>query len=282
MNCGGRTPLAEKYPLMEGEEFAAFKGDIAINGLKNPVWHYEGKILDGRNRLRACTELGIEPRFEEFTGTVAEAAAFVDSQNLHRRHLTIEFRRERVKALRATGMSTRAIADELKVDHSTVVRDLNRGGATAPPAPEPVAQEPQDESGLESKAHLAAMCGVSVEELNQAEFILKNGTPEVIAAVQAGKMDCGKLRCSSWASCPGHHRGLRAVPSPASSSARTAKLVELADAVVVVEGGGSDELVARLKAKGVRVLVISKEEPRGKPTLEVQKEKPRPYGMPPD
>ncbi len=62
---------------------------------------------------------------------------------------------------------------------------------------------------------------------------------------------------------------------------QTAKLVELADAAVVVgeEAAGLSELVARLKAKGVRVLVVGKE--KAKPVGEVQVEKPR-YAMPPD
>ncbi|MDB5314052.1 MAG: hypothetical protein JWO38_8254 [Gemmataceae bacterium] len=81
-------PLAERYPLMGEEEFGAFKADIQTKGLKNPISTFEGKILDGRNRYRACRELQKEPVFAEFTGTPEEASAFVDSQNLRRRHLT--------------------------------------------------------------------------------------------------------------------------------------------------------------------------------------------------
>lgn len=135
-------PLAEKYPPMGGEEFAAFKADIAANGCREPVRLYEGMILDGRHRDRACRELGVEPPTEEFAGTPAEAAAAVDSWNLHRRHLTAEFRRQRVQEMRAKGMSTRDIAEKVGADHSTVARDIIKSGvapatagASAPPAP---------------------------------------------------------------------------------------------------------------------------------------------------
>lgn len=130
-------PLAEKYPLMDGEEYEAFKADIQVRGLENPVWRYEGKVLDGRNRLRACNELGIAPRFEDYTGD--DPAGFVDSQNLHRRHLTAAFRRERVKEMRAKGMSTREIAKELGASQSQVVRDLKDSGEPhGSPAPNPL------------------------------------------------------------------------------------------------------------------------------------------------
>jgi hypothetical protein len=128
-------PLAEKYPLMSGDEYEAFKADIGERGLQNPIWLYEGKILDGRNRYRACGELGVEPFFAEYDGD--DPVGFVDCQNLHRRHLTAEFRRERVKELRATGMSTRAIAKELKVSQMTVVRDIESGETSVSPAAAP-------------------------------------------------------------------------------------------------------------------------------------------------
>ena len=69
-------------------------------------------------------------RFETFVGTPDEAAAFVDSQNLHRRHLTAEFRRERVREMRAAGMSTREIAKKLGTSQMTIVRDLKNSGDT--------------------------------------------------------------------------------------------------------------------------------------------------------
>ena len=48
------------FPLLTGEEFDALVADIEKNGLIEPVWLYEGKILDGRNRYRACLDLGTE------------------------------------------------------------------------------------------------------------------------------------------------------------------------------------------------------------------------------
>jgi hypothetical protein len=86
--------LADAFPLMEGPEFKEFVADIKAHGLREPITMFEGKILEGRNRYRACLRLKIEPRFEQFEGDGAAAAAFVMSRNIHRRHLTPKQKRE--------------------------------------------------------------------------------------------------------------------------------------------------------------------------------------------
>jgi ParB-like chromosome segregation protein Spo0J len=114
--------LANVFPLMEGEEFDALVADIKANGLREPITIFEGKILDGRNRYRACLKAGIEVKTEPFEGTEADARAFVISKNIHRRHLTAERKRaliaELVKA--QPEKSDRQIAKTAKVDHKTV------------------------------------------------------------------------------------------------------------------------------------------------------------------
>jgi hypothetical protein len=46
----------------------------------------DGLILDGRNRFRACQDVGVPLRFEEYDGN--DPAADVVSWNVHRRHMT--------------------------------------------------------------------------------------------------------------------------------------------------------------------------------------------------
>jgi len=80
--------VANIFPMMQGEEFNALKADIAANGLREPIWlHPDGRIIDGRNRYRACCELGIEPEYHTWNGS-GSLVSFVVSLNLHRRHLT--------------------------------------------------------------------------------------------------------------------------------------------------------------------------------------------------
>ena len=61
-------PIADVFPMMNDGRYAELLADIREHGLRVPIVLYEGMILDGRNRHKACTELGIEPRFEDFAG----------------------------------------------------------------------------------------------------------------------------------------------------------------------------------------------------------------------
>lgn len=79
--------IASIFPMMGEEEYQALVQDIRSNGLLEPIWLYEGKIIDGRNRYRACTELNISPDYRPWQGS-GSPLAFVISLNLNRRHLT--------------------------------------------------------------------------------------------------------------------------------------------------------------------------------------------------
>jgi hypothetical protein len=80
--------LALIFPPMTEPEFAAFKEDIREHGQHEAIILYEGKILDGLHRYRACQELGREPRVLRFEGNPRAAAQLVLGRNFHRRHLT--------------------------------------------------------------------------------------------------------------------------------------------------------------------------------------------------
>jgi site-specific DNA-methyltransferase (adenine-specific) len=73
--------------MMSDEEYRQLVLDIKENGLREAIWVHQGKIIDGRNRYRACIELGIEPCYREWNGN-GSLVQFVVSLNLHRRHLT--------------------------------------------------------------------------------------------------------------------------------------------------------------------------------------------------
>jgi hypothetical protein len=79
-------PISEVFPAMEGDEFQALVDDIEKNGVRQPLVMYQGKILDGRNRWRACEKLGIKPKTTDYRGD--DPVGFVLSLNLTRRHLT--------------------------------------------------------------------------------------------------------------------------------------------------------------------------------------------------
>jgi ParB/Sulfiredoxin domain len=74
---------------MEGAEFDELIADVKAHGLREPIVLYEGKILDGRNRYRACLKLGIDPKgmdHHDGCAAIGDPAAYVISKNIHRCH----------------------------------------------------------------------------------------------------------------------------------------------------------------------------------------------------
>ena len=79
-------PLAQKAPEMTPSEYRLFKESIRTIGQTHAIIRHKDEILEGRHRLKACLELGVEPRFEEYSGTQS-IAQFIYSTNI-RRNLT--------------------------------------------------------------------------------------------------------------------------------------------------------------------------------------------------
>jgi hypothetical protein len=147
-------PLADAFPMIEGAEFGELVADIDNNGLLNPIVMFEGKILDGRNRHKACQRLQIPHTEKQFTGD--DPAAFVWSVNAVRRQLTAS-----QKAMAATKLVTTKRGDNQYTDRS--------GDRTT-----------VDEA--------ATMAGVGEKTVRRAKVVIDKAIPEVQKAVQAGEV----------------------------------------------------------------------------------------------
>lgn len=119
--------LAEAFPPMEGSAFRALVEDIRKHKLLQPITLADGKVVDGRNRYRACQlleEEGVEHGcfFEEFPdGTPREELVqLVVSRNFHRRHLTESQRAMVAARLAKEGVSMELAAEQMAVSQETV------------------------------------------------------------------------------------------------------------------------------------------------------------------
>jgi ParB-like chromosome segregation protein Spo0J len=115
-------PLADIFPLMKGAEFDDLVADIKANGQRDPIVLFDGQILDGRNRYRACLAAGIKPDVIKGNIWVGNPAAYVISANIRRRHLKAGAKRGLIrKVLAATPeKSDRSVAREIGVSPTTV------------------------------------------------------------------------------------------------------------------------------------------------------------------
>lgn len=82
-------PFARLIPLIGIGDLDRLTDDIRDRGVIEPLIMFEGKVLDGRNRLAVAAVTGSPVRLKNFDGTRDEARAFVWSANAARRHLTI-------------------------------------------------------------------------------------------------------------------------------------------------------------------------------------------------
>lgn len=158
---------ANIVPLLDGTAYEALKVDIRQNGQQIPIAVWRGLVLDGRNRLRACEELGIRPKVQELTSLPGNSPTmFVLSANLHRRHLT-------PTQLAMVGARARE-----HFDAEARLRQARRA------APNDARGDARDLAGR--------AVGVSGKTIDYASKVLKTGVPELIAACDVGKMAVSK------------------------------------------------------------------------------------------
>lgn len=117
--------VANIFPMMTEAEFSSLKQDISVNGLREPIWLYEGKIIDGRNRYLACIASGVKPIFRNYEGEENALIDFVISLNLHRRHLSSS-----QKACLAVGVMPQ-LEDRTKDNFSKKISAIRKGEKSA-------------------------------------------------------------------------------------------------------------------------------------------------------
>jgi N6-adenosine-specific RNA methylase IME4 len=189
-------PLAGIFPLIEGQEFDDLVRDITQHGLREPITLLRSKILDGRNRYRACVAAKVLPEsldqltvtqlkhFKHFSPAGAaepsqnELLAFVLSKNLHRRQLN-ESQRAMVAANIATmrqGERTdkEPSANLQKVAQDQAARQVNVSTRTVADAVKVRRDASPELRSAVEQGHIAVSAAADIAELprdRQAEIV---------------------------------------------------------------------------------------------------------------
>lgn len=162
-------PLANMFPLIEGEAFSGFADDILVRGMLEEIVVLDGQILDGRNRYRAAVQIGLiapdqdwrnTPGFVDFADLRTQLTPFewVVSKNLHRRHLS-----ESQRAMMAAQVANKPAG-----------------------RPSTAADENPASLPLISQAQAAEQLSVSPRSLRTAKAVLEDGAAELVQAVTRG------------------------------------------------------------------------------------------------
>lgn len=176
--------------MLDDEHIADLADDIRANGLRVPIVLCDGAIIDGRNRYRACTMAGAEPRWSDLPAD-ANPFDYVISLNIRRRDLTPTQRAAiYIMARRAGGewereRERRTGAANAKRSKATKERPREADGTMAPGT----SALSRDNRLVEPKTHdkVAAATGTSAATAARVQAIA-NAKPELLQAMAAGEL----------------------------------------------------------------------------------------------
>lgn len=160
-------PIANVWPMLDDDKLDELAEDIRQQGQLQPIWTFDGMILDGRNRFEACRRAEIKPIIMEYKGD--EPTAFAVSLNDRRRHM---------------GKSAlAAVAAELEPHFAD---DAKRRQIRKPKL-ESVKEKVPEQKRCQSREEAAKSVGVNDRYVSDAKKV-KAEAPEVFERLKAGKI----------------------------------------------------------------------------------------------
>ena len=157
---------ANIFPLDE-EHLHELADDIREHGQQVAIEVCDGQILDGRRRWKACKMANVIPKTVDVSPD--DPVAYVMSLNLHRRHLTVS--QAGMCAQRARAMYDEAAKERMKAGKKV----------------DPVDNCAQGDTGR-ARDQVGKAFGVSGATVDRAAQVQREGIPEVIKAVDDGKI----------------------------------------------------------------------------------------------
>ena len=174
---------AELFPMMDEVALQALADDIREHGQREPVILFNGAVLDGRNRLRACEMAGVVPWVETVESEdVVDPIAFVLSLNRHRRHLTPS--QVAVLIVDVSDMYAAEAAERARAGNAKGGSAERKSGITLIPDSSAPERDPAGRALVQAAKELGG--GVSSASTMSS---VKRAAPEVFAAVKSGAIE---------------------------------------------------------------------------------------------
>lgn len=207
-------PAAAIFPMLEGDDYLALLNDIREHGQREAVRIWNGLLLDGRNRWRACEELGVDCAEDPFHGTEQDAIDLVLSLNLHRRHMS---------AGQLACVAVEVLPLYEKASAKAREETQGRPKANGKPTQNVGAVSRHDR---EAAAQAAKATGANRQYVADAKA-LKAASPEAFEEVKSGKVSLPKAKAKAKSKPPKKKTppappkpGTRSEPTWASTSRR--------------------------------------------------------------
>jgi hypothetical protein len=182
-------PLANLFPLIDGAEFDDLADDIRQHGVREAIWLYEDKILDGRNRYAAAQAVGVDCPMQPYEGN--DPVGFVISLNLKRRHLSESQRAMVAAKLASLKLGDNQHSEGLPIGRSSELLNVGaRSVARAREVREHGAPELVEavERGVVS---VATAADLATQPLDEQREIVARGEREILR--EAAKIRARKL-----------------------------------------------------------------------------------------
>lgn len=144
---------------------------ITINGQLEPIWTYEGKILDGRHRFKACEAAGIAPEFSPIPSGI-DPLDFVIQKNLHRRQLD----------------TTQRSVVAARISNLRPGHQKSNAQNCAFEGPPKNTGKSEDSSANLSQGDAAKAMNVSRRSVQAAKKVIENAAPEIVEAAEKGEV----------------------------------------------------------------------------------------------
>jgi len=188
---------ANAFPMMNIGELQELADDIRDNGLKVPIALYDGKIIDGRNRAKACEIAHVTPTYK--TVQIDDPYMWAWSLNGERRHLDsqeqkaviwkklhsmsekMQKKRAKIKREADRARSEAAKGHEFRGNRHT---ESSTRGTECTTTTKPDTQQPKQHATRKAEAKAA---GVNTGAMARASALL-NASPELAERVAKGEM----------------------------------------------------------------------------------------------